>query len=158
MCIPLDIWLKVYTIGYMKQEEGLVFGPASGRRPLSEGRRIAATDYVMRALAATSPVAVKLQRKLIEEGMEDGAEYPAKALGLKAADMVLDRFLGKAAVTANVVVSERAPIVFNGKLAALNAAMEEAVDAKVRLEGEGTAEALARAVTAHMVDGEGVVI
>lgn len=127
--------------------DNLVIGTGGG---LSAGRRIAAQQYVAKALCEASKLAVEFQKALLED---EGAD---PALRFKASEAVLDRFLGKAAQEIRVEDNTARPIVFSDKLAVLRAGMHAAVDAATK--EMGVEETFERVVTSHLVDEEGITI
>lgn len=117
--------------------------------PVSRTRRMAAREHVERALEAASPLAIRFQVGIVERA-EGSDDLGLLRLGMQASESILDRVMGKAAQTVNVTETEARPIMFDAKLRALTEGLEAA--------RKGGLEAFERAVTAGMVDGEGVSI
>jgi hypothetical protein len=130
-------------------DDMIVFGPSSLPR-LSPARRLAARSYVESALAMTAIEAINFQRSLLNSGEADDK------LRNSVADSVLDRFMGKAAQELRIGETADRPIIFDAKLRTLKEGMEAALDAVAR--DESPQEAFEEAVTAHLVDTEGVSI
>ena len=92
-------------------------------------RRLSSLKYVRRRIAETAPAAVDY----LAEVISDCAAEPS--MRLKAAESVLDRFLGKARQSVEVEHREARPIVFDARLERLRQAAVDArgaEDAKVR--------------------------
>jgi hypothetical protein len=136
--------------GSLVSGRGMGMGMGGDSGELTPRRRAAAREYVERVLAKASPEAIRFQAQLVRDaGVSE--DLGVKALGFKASEAILDRFLGKAAQEVRMGDVEGRPIVFSEKLKVLEAGLEAAKGAP---EG-GAREAFERAVTADLVDTGG---